>query len=208
MPALDQDQTPVGAVGPVVQAPGAHAGDLRERGGERLLDPDRLAGPRLEGLDQAHAVGRIQDPVHEDRRGSQVAEPPGPRDLEVGIGLRSGGIHSRPPPKDLDVGDVLPIDLVERRVSGERLVTAVIGPPLGLGGSADVGRAGFEADQAHQKDRSDPSRQMRHDQIPPVQGPSSRPLQRKDTGTAIGPILMGWWVQGDRQQGSPGAPRG
>ena len=150
--SLDQNQTPVDSVRPVVQPSGAPSGNLLQRRSKRLLEPNGLTARRIEGFDQAHAVRRIKNPVDEDRRRSQITPSArAVRNHEIGVRFCVRSIHGRALPQDLNVGDVVAIDLFERGVPGERFVTTEVGPIIQLGG------AGFDAHQAHQQARGNPS---------------------------------------------------
>ncbi len=98
---------------------------------EALLHPDGLSGFRIERLDQADPVLRVEDAVdHQRRRAERVAE------AQVGLfGAQLVG-DRRAAPRDSEVGDVRGVDLIERRVLGEPLVARVVAPfaaPAGAG---------------------------------------------------------------------------
>ena len=83
IPAPHQDQTTVRAGGPIVHPPVTLAGGLLERLGKRLLDPQELTGPRIEGLRQAHTVWGIEHAIDEDRCRPQI-----PGDHQIWEGFR------------------------------------------------------------------------------------------------------------------------
>ena len=91
---------------------------------ERLLHPDRLAGRRIPGLDQADRVRRVGDAVdHQRRRAVGVVV------AEIRNHVEDRLVDRRARPGDLQLIHVAGIDLVERRVL-RRAVVGGVGAPL------------------------------------------------------------------------------
>ena len=101
------------------------------------IDPERLAGL---GVDRycgaARAGGRVQDPVHHDRRRSEV-------DVRAGA-----EIVPVPAPFDLELRDIVSVDLVERRVARAAQITAVVRPFSILGSVLGEKRGAREHDDS------------------------------------------------------------
>src|SRR6185503_3572625 len=139
--AADDDDPLIAAALPVIDAARARAGRLFFGAGERLLLPDGGAGRRIERADEAVRVLRVEHAVDEDRRGSEIAV-----DVQIGERLLQLVVDRGPPPGDLQLLDVVPGDLIERGIAGERLVAAEVAP-LGARLRADGDDAGDDQRQ-------------------------------------------------------------
>ncbi len=80
--------------------------------GARVVRPDQLAGARVEGRDLPEGGADVDQPADHQRRGLEGAGADG---LVLGRDLAR---DRAPPPRDLQLGEVLGRDLVERRVLG------------------------------------------------------------------------------------------
>src|SRR5262249_45271228 len=91
--SLHEDSAIV-ATAPIRQAASAVAAQpLRTNGS--FLDPNRLAGARVKGLDETNAVWRIEHAVDHERRHAEVV-----RNLQLRVGFPELRIHGRPAPSD------------------------------------------------------------------------------------------------------------
>ena len=133
-------QTALGAIAPVGDAARAVAAQsLRRLVGKRLLDPDRFSCRGVERLDQADAVGAVQDAVDHQRRGAEVGRVGKIRHARGDAWIDGGAL-----PGDAEPGEVAPVDLIERRVFRAARIAPVAGPFALAGallGAADGGRA-------------------------------------------------------------------
>ena len=112
------------AVGPVRDAPRlAHAHPVVRPG-----VPDHLPGGRIQRGDGAQAGAEVEHPACHQRGGLRADRSARRVAVADGVG------DDRLPPDDLHVGDVIGVDLVERRVLRAGLVGRVGRPLCGLGG--------------------------------------------------------------------------
>jgi hypothetical protein len=89
----------------------------------------------MERLGEADAVRAVEHAADHQRRRAEVA-----RKAQLRIALRQAGVDRRTAPQDLHLRDVVPVDLIERRVLGAGGV-AVVAAPLA------VRRAALRADR-------------------------------------------------------------
>jgi len=90
---------------------------------EWLLHPQGLARSRIERLDQADCIGRVQNAVDHDRRAVQVV-----RRAQIRKFLHESCIHARARPGDPQVTHVAAVDLTQRRIAIEVLAASEIAP--------------------------------------------------------------------------------
>ena len=113
-------------VRPVRHAParaGPHRRDVAALAFVEAVHPQRLAGGPVDGRDVAPLAGRgVEHPADHQRRRLVV---------EVDAGAE---VVRPPPPRDLEVGDVVAVDLIEGRVLGAPRIRAVV-PPLAVAGA-------------------------------------------------------------------------
>src|SRR6185295_5010820 len=88
----------------------------------RVVDPDRFAGGRIDGGDLAKRGADVQNTADHDRR-SFVAKR-----IKLRVLLEDFEIRRVPTPRHFKLLDVLPIDLIERRVLSAALIAAVESP--------------------------------------------------------------------------------
>ena len=122
--AADHEETPVVPLGPERHAaravPRRPCLPLVRKG---LLNPERLAGARMKGFDQADAVRAVQHAAHHQRCRAEVA-----RIGKLGILRGDARVNRGPPPGDAQPRNVCLVDLIERRVFGGAGIATITGP--------------------------------------------------------------------------------
>ena len=92
----------------------------------RIVGPDRLSGAGVERRHLPERGADVDQPVRHQRDRLELAG------TDPLVGLRHGGGERRPAPRDLQVGEVLRVDLIERRVLGVGRVAPYV-MPLAVG---------------------------------------------------------------------------
>ena len=118
-----EEQSFLLAVGPEVDASRVRAARLLDRRLEGRLGPQRLAGRRVDGAQQADEVGQEEATFDHDGRRPQVVARTQPGELLLELRFQT-----RPPPHDAQIADVRGVDPVERRVALEGAVAAEVRP--------------------------------------------------------------------------------
>ena len=127
-----------GVVGPVLDAPALEAPGIGRLVDLRIHGPARRAGGRLQGDHLAEGIAHDQVAAGGGRQQRR-------RVLEVDVLLEVRVVLHRAGPElpgQLELADVVPVDLGQRREAAAALVTAVVGPAL-----AEGGRGGQDEDQ-------------------------------------------------------------
>ena len=156
--AEGRDQDAFGlAVGPVLDAAGAARQLGRQFAGPatRVVEPELLAGRRVQRGHLAVRRGGVHRAADHQGRGRVAAGV---------VGALEAGVGGLPAPRHLQLGEVLGVDLVERRVLGRCQVRAVV-PPF-AGGAGIRWRAARDVDQGGQGGPKEEEACCSHGRVP------------------------------------------
>ena len=113
---------------------------------ERLLLPNCLARTRMDRPHQSDRVRRVEHATDHERGRAEISAHP-----KLRIGFLELGLDGGAAPKDFELVHVVPIDLIERRISREGLVTAEVVPFTSDGLLLGARRARADSEKEHKQ---------------------------------------------------------